>query len=169
MSANDAVSGDAQVLKKLRTEKDPRDLPLLDAPASVMRWQVEMHETARDLKGEIDSKLSALQALIRVADEESCRLERAIAEAVQLGIVAHEDPLLELDERGEVSPTVSRVLEDLSDITSSPQPPAFTQTVHELAEAGKSSSVIAEQIGVPIGEVELVLSLPYQSDGSPGS
>jgi hypothetical protein len=37
-----------------------------------------MHETARDLKAEIDSKLLALQALVNVAREERERLEAVI-------------------------------------------------------------------------------------------
>ena len=34
-------------------------------PAELMRWQVEMHETARDLKAELDSKMVALKTTIR--------------------------------------------------------------------------------------------------------
>ena len=49
---------------------------LSDAPTDVLRWQVELHETARDLKAELDSKIIALQVLIRMARQEAERLER---------------------------------------------------------------------------------------------
>ena len=58
-----------------------RDRASLDAPPEVARWQLEMHETARELKAEIDSKLLALQALVNVAREEREKLEAAIAQA----------------------------------------------------------------------------------------
>jgi len=55
-----------------------RDSGLADAPPEVLRWQVEMHEMARDMKAEIDTKLVALQAVTRLAREERERLEAAI-------------------------------------------------------------------------------------------
>ena len=39
------------------------------APVDLLRWQVEMHDTARDVKAEIDTKLLALQSLMIVANE----------------------------------------------------------------------------------------------------
>jgi hypothetical protein len=62
------------------------DRALLDAPPEVLRWQVEMHETARDLKAEIDTKLLALQRLIQLAREERERLEAAIGQAATLSV-----------------------------------------------------------------------------------
>jgi hypothetical protein len=55
-----------------------RETALRDAPPEVLRWHVELHETARDLKAEIDSKLAALSALTRLAREEADRLERLL-------------------------------------------------------------------------------------------
>ncbi len=57
--------------------------PLVDAPPELLRWQVEMHETARDLKGELDSKMVALQELIRQAELQAERLRATIEEAKQ--------------------------------------------------------------------------------------
>ncbi len=48
---------------------------LSDAPNEVLRWEVELHDTARALMGELDSKMRVLQILIRQAKEESERLE----------------------------------------------------------------------------------------------
>jgi flagellar biosynthesis/type III secretory pathway M-ring protein FliF/YscJ len=56
----------------------PQSLPTQDAPAELLRWQVQMHETARDLKAELDSKMSALQALVRMARQECQRLEELL-------------------------------------------------------------------------------------------
>ena len=58
-----------------------RDTALADAPPEVLRWHVELHETARDLKAEIDTKLAALSALTKIAREEADRLERLLQQA----------------------------------------------------------------------------------------
>jgi hypothetical protein len=60
-----------------------RETALATAPNDLLRWQVEMHETARDLKGEIDAKLLAFQALLTIANEHSQRLEKLLGEAEQ--------------------------------------------------------------------------------------
>ena len=66
------------------TKMETRDTAV--PPKELLRWQVEMHETARDLKAEIDTKLAALQSLTIAARQESERLEAAIAKAEALGI-----------------------------------------------------------------------------------
>jgi len=48
----------------------------VDKPVDVLRWEVEMHETARALSAQLDSKMSALQALVQSAQQEADRLER---------------------------------------------------------------------------------------------
>lgn len=62
-------------------QQPARGTPLVDSPRDISRWQVEMHDLARDLSAQLDSKMGALQHLIRQAAEESERLERAIAAA----------------------------------------------------------------------------------------
>lgn len=61
--------------KKLLPERD-RNSPLAEAPVDVLRWEVQMHETARDLQAELDTKMRALQILMRDADEKIARLEK---------------------------------------------------------------------------------------------
>jgi len=51
------------------------------AAADFGHWQAEMHEYAREVKGELDAKMSALQELIAQAKAESSRLEGLIAKA----------------------------------------------------------------------------------------
>jgi hypothetical protein len=62
--------------------KDPnREQPLHDAPPELLRWHVEMEETARNMKGEIDTKLALLQLLIARAEKAADRLEKATDES----------------------------------------------------------------------------------------
>ena len=54
---------------------------LHNAPNEILQWQVEMHELARDLKAELDTKMRALQILIRQADEATRRLDDRLRNA----------------------------------------------------------------------------------------
>jgi hypothetical protein len=55
--------------------------PLRDAPAEIARWQVEMHDLARDLKGELDTKIAILQRLVIDARGAAERLEKVLDHA----------------------------------------------------------------------------------------
>ena len=66
---------------------------LADAPADLRRWHVELEEIARDVRGEIDTKIRLMQAVIRSAAEERQRLEEAIARAERLGMIDRERPV----------------------------------------------------------------------------
>ena len=68
-----------------RRESSPEQR-LLDAPPEVLRWQVEMHETARELKAELDTKIAILQRLTIDAKRESDRLEAIIEKAERTGV-----------------------------------------------------------------------------------
>jgi hypothetical protein len=57
---------------------------LSDAPSHVVQWQVEMHEIAREAKAELDSKMRALQVLLRDAAEQEARLRALLAECNQV-------------------------------------------------------------------------------------
>jgi hypothetical protein len=48
-------------------------------PEDLTRWEVEMHDTARQLSGQLDSKLAALGHLVREADRAAARLEAALS------------------------------------------------------------------------------------------
>ncbi len=50
-------------------------------------WEVEMHELARELRSQIDTKMRALEALVRTADEAIGRLEVVIDHAESLGLI----------------------------------------------------------------------------------
>ena len=79
ISSQRATADPKQVRQSLA--EPSRDSALSDAPPEVLRWHVELHETARDLKAEIDTKLAALSALTKLAREEADRLERLLKES----------------------------------------------------------------------------------------
>jgi hypothetical protein len=54
---------------------------MLDAPTEVGRWEVQMHETARNLMGELNTKIVIVEQLVRDANQAAERLERAIERA----------------------------------------------------------------------------------------
>jgi hypothetical protein len=141
-------------------------------------WEVEMHDLARQLKGEIDTKMQALQGWIRAADEATGRLDAAIDRAESLGLLdessrasavtsgwvrAQEAPLASkannsaahakpLPARGTIYSGRPNAGQNLAD------DPRF-ERVYALADAGFSAAKIAGQIGSQVGEVELILSL----------
>jgi hypothetical protein len=142
-----------------------RGQPLIDAPPELLRWQVEMHETARDLKAELDSKLSALQTLVRLAREERERLEHAIRRAERLGLSEHRDALEQIERLADQA-----LCEDGQALDTLP-PPCDTESIlpeikdstreliYGLADDGNSAREIAHHSGVPQGEVEMILNL----------
>lgn len=83
--------------RRAATAAPKPDQPLMDAPPEILRWQVEMHETARELKAELDSKMGALQAMTRLAREEAARLEAAIDRAERIETGAARDALDEIE------------------------------------------------------------------------
>ena len=136
----------------------PLDTPLLDAPPDLLRWQVEMHETARHLKAELDSKMGALQAITRIASEESARLEAAIARAERLGISTCADTLAAIEALNGNDDFGNGLLPSAS-LAKSEEIAARRDAVFQLADQGLASKAIAQSIGAPLGDVELLMSL----------
>jgi hypothetical protein len=67
------------------TKPESPDETRITTSTDVMRGQVQLHDMARELMGQLDSKMSALQALIRLANEAAARLEAAADRAERLG------------------------------------------------------------------------------------
>ena len=63
------------------TQSDPPDHAAiqLHKPVSVQRWEIELEERTRECSAILDSKMIALQHLIRDADAATARLEGAIS------------------------------------------------------------------------------------------
>jgi len=65
----------------------------LNTPPAVARWEVQMHETARDLMGQLDSKIAILNQLIGNAEQLAERLENACLRASNLPLGTPDDAL----------------------------------------------------------------------------
>ncbi len=132
-----------------------RDAALIDAPREILRWQVGMHDLARDLKAELDSKISVLQATMRLAREESERLDAAILRAEQLGLSSRRDTLSEIERIAQEADSTTGSLPHLQDQLLDGR----SREIYDLADRGCGPQAIAETTGVPRGDVELLLSL----------
>ena len=171
----------------------------LDAPGAMGRWEVEMHELARDLSGQLDSKIVIVQQLIDQARQATARLEAMIGRAEQVGLWQHGSG--QPDEAASPTkpilptgiPTCDRYPNQADTETIHPKPvrdwpnPAEpdvpqpdwtadsaraaaaliqrTQRVYRLADRGRSSAEIAAELGEPLGEVELILSVRTGEEG----
>lgn len=131
-----------------RPKHEKRSHDALDAPADVLRWEVQMHETARDLSGQLDSKMSALQALIADADRAAARLETALSRATAPPL-GDSTPPTQADALGPL-----HTAEDDRSAASDRR-----EEIYTLADYGLDAAGIANRVGLPIGEVELMLSL----------
>ena len=135
----------------------------LDSPDEVCRWEVQMHEIARDLSAQLDSKMGALQALIADADRAAARLEAATASTRSAsGAVATPDPRPTSQAEALLASGGSHdAPREQPDADAPKQPPANRrqQEVYTLADYGLPPNEIATRIGRPVGEVELILSL----------
>jgi hypothetical protein len=129
----------------------------LDAPGSLARWEVEMHELARDLSAQLDSKMRVLQELLRASEEERARLEAALQRAS--GVAGNGDLRgVEHDAAERDCPPTGIGKSDGESLRYEP--------IYALADEGYSCAAISEQTGHPIGEVELILSLRGSNERS---
>jgi len=143
----------------------------LDAPGDMLRWEVEMHETARRLAGELDSKMGALQALIAEADRAAARLEAALDPSRQAQPNLDAPPNPEARPNPDAPPSEETWPSDQAQALKSPaaatgDDDALQATggrrheeIYMLADYGFDSAEIARRLGSPIGEVELILGL----------
>jgi hypothetical protein len=140
-----------QPQRRVSPLEQSRDLALSDAPPEVLRWHVEMHETARDLKAEIDTKLALLQILIRDANAAATRLEQAAERAEKLGV---RDSLAAIEAWATEEPHY-----EMPPNTTAPAAPPESSRIYALADRGYSWASIAHETGLPLGEVEMAMSL----------
>ncbi len=133
-------------------------------------WEVEMHELARELRGQIDTKMRALEALVRTADEAIGRLEGAIDSAESLGLLDEREAVgaaattwnSAIAARDASAPFASTAQAASRRAPSRPlrmDEETRFERVYALSDAGLSAAKIATQVGSQVGEVELILSL----------
>jgi hypothetical protein len=136
----------------------------------VARLYVELNEFAREMEGRMDTKITYLRRLIADAEKVMGELNQAIAagEAVRKGEprpvapATSNPPADKVPEKPTPPKQVDIILGDVPD--RGPNGPGqdvqdIGSRILGLAAEGKPKEAIAEAVGVPKGEVELVLSL----------
>ena len=116
--------------------------PLMDAPDSILKWHVEMHETARELQGQLDSKMRSLQILIAQANVTMSQLQKAAAN-------------LQKDDEG----MDERLPDDWEEVTVELPTKEKCSEIYSLHDEGNTADDISGQVGIPVGDIELILSL----------
>lgn len=174
-------SASASTDPRPKTAVDPATAKvLLDVPAQLTRWEVRMHDLTRDFSGRLDTKITILDAMLREAAEKIAQLEetlsrvdRAVSRLAAMQDIADEAgnnlrPFAE----GLPPRVASRDMADGAEGFSAkgperenpyaprprPDDPRWRE-IYALAAEGQSSALIAQRVGCPIGEVELILSL----------
>jgi hypothetical protein len=130
---------------------------LNNAPPEISRWTIELYDQMLDWQGEMQSQSVVLQSLLRMAHEETARLERRIVELrEELGA----------GERGSVwqrenHSGLRRVAEERSShVASKPFiDPLLMEKAYRLDDEGKSIAEIAARLGRSQGDTEFLLSL----------
>lgn len=153
--------GDASPL--VHVDRPPRADrgPDRDAPAEVLRWEVQMHETARQLSAQLDSKMGVLQALIAEADRAAARLEAAAPNAP--GPIRQPPPpdtqaTTQAEALRAAGPS-DRPAEQAGAPADRPSPKHRREEIYTLADYGLAPGEIARRVRSPVGEVELILGL----------
>lgn len=136
--------------------------PAREAPADVARWEVQMHDTARQLTAQIDTKMRLLEELIREADRVAARLEAATA-----GAPLEQRPASQADRLRQPTapsappagqPTASESEQEPS-AGSNASSKRRHEEIYTLADYGYDAAEIARRVGSPVGEVQLILAL----------
>jgi hypothetical protein len=106
---------------------------------------VELHEMARTMNAQLETRVVRLETLLRDADERALRLERLLEQ--QGSDRMPERPALTITP---LDPEPSRREDDRWD------------EIRQLASRGLTERQIAAEVGRPLGEVEFVLNLLRQ-------
>jgi hypothetical protein len=99
---------------------------------------VELSNMSRQITAQLDTRAAKLEALIREADEKIAAMQSASASPAPM------------------SPALSPLI-DVPD-SRAPSDPRHAQ-VYALADEGRNSMEIAQQLNRPSGEIELILAL----------
>lgn len=169
-SASRVTAGSAQTSTRPERRIAPtRTAPHnLDVPAQVREWEVRMHDLARDLSAQLDSKQVALQQLLGAAARQAAQLETLLERVAR----ASQRPA-----RDAPSWPEARAATQASGLTeAAPAPsarlrvdgpggaPRPYEEIFRLADLGHGSQEIAQRVGSPVGEVELILGLRNNLD-----
>jgi hypothetical protein len=146
------------VLRSWRKRKDPLEKPIFKTSLAQQRalerqmsnLVVEMSEMARQITAQLDTRAAKLELLIKEADEKIARLATAGGPKNGNGSSASTGGP---EESGRISP--------VEPVPSDPpvQPDARHAQIYRLADQGRSSQQIAQELHRPSGEIELILAL----------
>lgn len=126
-----------------------------DMIGDVARHEVHLHELARDLAGQLDTKIHLVEQLVRDAQAQAARLEAIIARAERTVVSSHaEDDLPGWDDMPADSHPDARC-----HLPVGQQADLTLNEIYRMADAGYTSHAIAERLDTPIGDVELAISL----------
>ncbi len=125
----------------------------LGAPADILNWQLELHDLGRELKGELDSKMLAVQNLTRQYDQAAQRLSELIKMAEQ---VEQRDELAGQN-TNDNKPAATASASSVGKRDSNAAPSPFAKA-RQLQAAGWPSQRIANCLGMPAEDIELLLS-----------
>jgi hypothetical protein len=131
------------------------------ATRQIEQWEVRMHEVARELSARLDSKIMAVELLVREAQEQIARWERLQATAGQSAtppVASGPSEAAPAAHSGTQAAALARSSQQRPHVLARPHSRRH-QEVYALSDAGQSSAQIAAQLGSPIGEVELILGL----------
>lgn len=154
-------------LKKIREHKEP-SLPLCDAPQETQRWQVAMFDLQRELKAELDTRIVVTQSLLE-------RIDQRIEHLEQLeGLLEDPGKLSESEAAGQAEPTGQAKPTNRAKPAPNPKPAGGNSPSHltaaqsarfcSMLRAGNSLEEIAEDLGLSIGDVELLLATHSAAD-----
>lgn len=146
---------------------------LLAGISAALAWMGRSRATERRSHSyaagdELDRKVANLQALVAVARRESRRLEAAIAKAQSPQGTALKHPLAAIEALGDAAAledpqALQRAAAELPRIApvadATIKDDEKTLRIVRLLDQGHSPAEIARRVGLPIGEVELRLSL----------
>lgn len=165
-----ALRSTGRKLKQLRRANQPplrnvaatvREVPFEVARRKAIQDDVNeailrLDELARHVNGQLDTRFAKLECIIRDADrriDELSRLQRSAA-----GEPTVDTTIGDVPKSDEVAPDNEHDDEELASIDSQSADDRHAR-VHDLADSGLSVASIAETLGRPMGEIELILAL----------
>lgn len=111
----------------------------VDSPEQVSKFEVQLHETMREMSAQLDSKMICLQVLLRQANEKIAQLEQ-MQQKLSAGS----------------SDTSARPANSAGTNSNDPADP-LRQQILTLADEGFSPVTIAHRVAQPLQAVEAVL------------
>ena len=135
----------------------------VETPHNLEAWEAESHERIREWTAVIDNKMALLQQLITSAHQEAERLN-SLLEAFQ-----RTQQTGESDRDPVPSATGSPPPPHVAVATTTVRPgrthtPPVRAQIETLAAAGCTPDEIARDLGLPLGEVELIVNLLRQQE-----